>query len=63
MTFDQWNACVAAGGPGGEYRIVSIRTRLADGKGAGTPGKASRIHLRWRAREGRFVVVGLERDE
>jgi len=25
--------------------------------------KAARIHLRWRAAEGRFVVVGLERDE
>jgi hypothetical protein len=57
------HACVAAGGPGGEYRVVSIRTRLADGKSAGQPGKASRVHLRWRAREGRFVVVGLERDE
>jgi hypothetical protein len=59
--------CVPVGGagPGSGYRIVSVTTRL--GGGAGAPQKsttkASRIHLRWRAGEGRFVVVGLERDE
>jgi hypothetical protein len=53
--------CLATGGPGGAYRVVSIRTHLAADQGK--PGKASRVHLRWRAREGRFVVVGLERDE
>ena len=51
--------------PGTGYRIVRIVTQLGDG--AGSPQKrvtkASRIHLRWREREHRFVVVGLERDE
>jgi len=50
---------------GSGYRVVSVSTRLAGG--AGTAGrhttKASRIHLRWRESERRFVVVGLERDE
>lgn len=53
------HACVGIGAPGGEYRVVSLRTRLS----GGAAGKASRVHLRWRARESRFVVVGLERDE
>jgi hypothetical protein len=60
-------ACVSLGGagPGSGYRIVSISTRLANGAGTRDKGitKASRIHLRWRAAEGRFAVVGLERDE
>jgi hypothetical protein len=47
------------------YRVVSISTTLAGGAGAPTreTTKASRIHLRWREAEHRFVVVGLERDE
>jgi hypothetical protein len=56
---------IAASDVGTGYRVVSIATTL-DG-GAGKPGstttKASRIHLRWREAEKRFVVVGLERDE
>jgi hypothetical protein len=47
------------------YRVVSIATELPPdraGAGVGTT-KASRIHLRWRESERRFVVVGLERDE
>jgi hypothetical protein len=55
------------GAPGSGYRIVTVRTRFLDGEGAGlrkrAVSKAARIHLRWRAAEGRFVVVGLERDE
>ena len=50
---------------GSGYRVVRVATRLAGG--AGKPDrdvtKASRIHLRWRESESRFVVVGLERDE
>jgi hypothetical protein len=56
---------LAAREPGTGYRVVSISTTLAGG--AGVPArettKASRIHLRWRDAEHRFVVVGLERDE
>jgi hypothetical protein len=59
--------CVPIGGAGAGsgYRVVSVRERLAEraGAGAASVGKASRIHLRWRDREHRFVVVGLERDE
>ena len=61
------HACVPIGGagPGGGYRIVEIRTRLAasDGSPAGQLTKATRVHLRWRPDQGRFAVVGLERDE
>ena len=61
------HTCVPLGaaGPGSGYRVVEIRTRLASGPGlpGGQVTKATRIHLRWRATEGRFVVVGLERDE
>jgi hypothetical protein len=50
--------------PSTGYRIVQVRTRLGDGGTAGRETiKAARIHLRWRADEGRFVAVGLERDE
>jgi hypothetical protein len=56
---------LAAGAPGSGYRVVTVRTHLADG--AGVKGrlttKAARIHLRWRPDEGRFAAVGLERDE
>jgi len=56
---------IAAAPVGSGYRVVSVSTRLTGG--AGTPDrdttKASRIHLRWREAERRFVVVGLERDE
>jgi hypothetical protein len=56
---------LAAEDVGTGYRVVSIAATL-DG-GAGAPGrtltKASRVHLRWRDAEHRFVVVGLERDE
>jgi len=50
--------CVPVGpGPGTSgYRIVEVE-RL------GNQAKATRIHLRWRSPERRFVVVGLERDE
>ena len=63
---DSAHSCVpfAATAPGTGYRVVEIRTRF--GGVAGRPevvSKASRIHLRWRAGESRFVVVGLERDE
>ena len=44
------------------YRIVEVVSRYHDGA-APLASKASRIHLRWRPGEGRFVVVGLERDE
>ena len=59
--------CVAidARNVGTGYRVVSISTALAGGVPHATTGvtKASRIHLRWREAEHRFVVVGLERDE
>ncbi len=63
---DSAHSCVpfAAREPGTGYRVVEIKTRF--GGVAGRPevvSKASRIHLRWRAGESRFVVVGLERDE
>jgi hypothetical protein len=60
-------ACLSIGGaaPVSGYRVVRIRERLSEpeGRGAATIGKASRVHLRWREAEHRFVVVGLERDE
>jgi len=60
-------ACVpiAAGPVGSGYRIVSVTTALAGGvpHGGGGVTKTSRVHLRWRDAERRFVVVGLERDE
>jgi hypothetical protein len=59
-------SCVSIGppGPGSGYRIVQVVAHL-DGPPGRTKAtaKASRIHLRWRTGEGRFVVVGLERDE
>ncbi|HVU51537.1 MAG TPA: hypothetical protein VHL80_12670 [Polyangia bacterium] len=58
-------APIAPEAAGTGYRVVSIATELASA-GAGGESvvtKASRIHLRWRERERRFVVVGLERDE
>ena len=56
---------VAASDVGTGYRVVSIATTLDGGAGSRTnmTTKASRIHLRWRDAEHRFVVVGLERDE
>jgi hypothetical protein len=64
---DGERTCVplAAGEVGSGYRVVSITTRLAGGAGLPQNGeaKASRIHLRWRDSEHRFVVVALERDE
>jgi hypothetical protein len=52
------------GVPGTGYRIVQVRTKLGEGGARGRgASKAARIHLRWRADEGRFVAVGLERDE
>jgi hypothetical protein len=52
-------------GVGTGYRVVSISTELKSpgGRREGVETKASRIHLRWRESERRFVVVGLERDE
>lgn len=60
--------CVPIGGaePGATgYRVVALTARVAGGAGrAGVPrAKTTRVHLRWRASERRFVVVGLERDE
>jgi hypothetical protein len=56
---------IAASDVGTGYRVVAISTSLAGGVPHASSGvtKASRIHLRWRAAERRFVVVGLERDE
>ncbi len=58
-------ACVATGQPrpAGPYRVIRIRERLSDPDGGTRVGKATRVHLRWRAGERRFVVVGMERDE
>jgi len=61
--------CVSAGGAAGAqetgYRVVQVTTHLATGVGGAAlaASKPARIHLRWRASEGRFVAVGLERDE
>ena len=55
--------CVPAGdpGPGTGYRVIAVTSRP---NGAGeSANKTTRVHLRWREREQRFVVVGLERDE
>jgi hypothetical protein len=61
------HACVGIGDaePGIGYRVVRVRERLpeAEGDRATAVGKATSIHLRWRDRENRFVVVGWERDE
>ena len=60
-------ACVPIGGAerGSGYRVVPIRSRFvgAAGHEGVHVGKATRVHLRWRDGIGRFVVVGLERDE
>jgi hypothetical protein len=61
-------ACVPIGPPepgATGYRIVEIRAHLIGPAGhEGTHvTKAARVHLRWRGAEGRFVLVGLERDE
>lgn len=58
------HTCVSLGGAGSgdAYRVVALTTSLGAGRN-GTRSKAARIHLRWRAEESRFVVVGLERDE
>jgi hypothetical protein len=61
------HACVGIGDaePGIGYRVVHVRERLAETVGGAetTVGKAALVHLRWRAREHRFVAVGLEREE
>ena len=62
------SACIPIGDadPGATgYRVVSVRTHLisAAGHEGNHVTRASRIHLRWREDGGRFVVVGLERDE
>lgn len=59
------HACVGTGGPDPRlpYQVVRIRERLRGPQGEAHVAKASRVHLRWRAAEQRFVVVGLERDE
>jgi hypothetical protein len=57
---------IAFGAQGTGYRIVEVTTTFsANTKGAAAlaPSRAARIHLRWRQKEQRFVVVGLERDE
>jgi hypothetical protein len=55
----------AAAPVGTGYRVVEVTTQFIEGvRGQQvTASKPSRIHLRWRERERRFVVVGLERDE
>ena len=47
------------------YRVVEIRSRLvgAAGREGNHVSKATRVHLRWRDAERRFVLVGMERDE
>jgi hypothetical protein len=57
--------CVGTGGPDPRqpYQVIRIRERLGTGPRDARIGKASRVHLRWRAAERRFVIVGLERDE
>jgi hypothetical protein len=54
---------IAASPPGTGYRVVAIATELEAGGGKRVTTKTSRVHLRWREAEHRFVVVGLERDE
>ena len=61
-------ACVSIGSPASTdtgYRVVEIRSHLIGPAGheGNHVSKAARVHLRWRAAEGRFVLVGLERDE
>jgi hypothetical protein len=61
-------ACVPIGNPergATGYRVVQIRAHLIGAAGhEGTHvTKAARVHLRWRDDDGRFVLVGLERDE
>ena len=48
---------------GSGYRIVQVTAQMGAGNAARSTTKATRIHLRWREAEHRFVVVGLERDE
>jgi hypothetical protein len=63
-------ACVSIGDTqpyASGYRVVSIRARFIGAAGRSgrnvDVSKASRVHLRWRDGAGRFVLVGLERDE
>jgi hypothetical protein len=60
-------ACVPIGGGerGSGYRVVAVRARFvgAAGREGVHVGKAAQVHLRWRESIGRFVIVGLERDE
>ena len=51
--------------PSGGYRVVEISSRFvgAAGREGNHVAKPTRVHLRWRDGEGRFAVVGLERDE
>jgi hypothetical protein len=62
------STCVPIGAPAPGatgYRIVELRAHLIGPAGheATHITKAARVHLRWRGAEGRFVLVGLERDE
>jgi hypothetical protein len=50
--------CVPIGKGSRPYRVVTITT-LVNGRAI----KPADVHLRWRADEGRFVVVGMERAE
>jgi hypothetical protein len=58
-------SCVALGPAERDprYRIVSISARYGDAGQASAASKATRIHLRWRAAEQRFKVVGIDRDD
>jgi hypothetical protein len=62
------SACVSIGDTSTHatgYRIVSIRSRFIGpaGREGNHVAKAARLHLRWHEDDGRFVLVGLERDE
>ena len=59
------HGCVPLGepGPGTGYRVVQVATVLVGSSESTATCKPARIHLRWRQAAGRFVVVGLERDE
>ena len=62
------SACVSIGDTATHasgYRVVTVRSRFIGpaGREGNHVAKASRLHLRWRENDGRFVLVGLERDE
>lgn len=44
-------------GPG-DYKVMSVESSVN-----GRKARSARVHLAWRPRDGRFAVVGLERDD